>query len=243
MKSAAQMRKHILSYILVLFLFILLAMMGSQAVTVISQQSTMKNRTCIIIDAGHGGEDGGAVSCTGVFESNINLEIALKLNDLLHFLGMETKMIRTTDTAVGEGGATIAARKAADLRERVRLINSTENAVLVSIHQNKYPESRYSGAQVFYADTPGSKEFAYQMQKSFISTLNPGSNRSIKKTSGVYLMERIQCTGILLECGFLSNPREEALLRQSAYQRKLCAVIAANCSTFLFRNSNPLTAA
>lgn len=233
MKVVKELRKHCLVYMAVLGCFLLVSILGSKAVTAISENAPMTNRTCIIIDAGHGGEDGGAVSCTGALESNINLEIALKLNDLLHLLGVETKMLRTTDTALSITGTTISARKASDLRERVRIINETKNGIMISIHQNQYPESRYSGAQVFYTDSQGSKALASQLQSSLVNILNPGSNRKIKKSDGVYLMQHIKCTGILVECGFLSNPREEALLRQADYQRKLCVVIAASCSTFL----------
>ncbi|MBQ8834548.1 MAG: N-acetylmuramoyl-L-alanine amidase [Oscillospiraceae bacterium] len=193
----------------------------------------MEREHCIVIDAGHGGIDGGATSCTGKLESTFNLEIALRLNDLLHFLGYETKMIRTTDTSVYTKGETIAQKKISDLKERVRMVNETENALLVSIHQNNFSDGRYSGAQIFYADTEGSQLLAKQLQDAFVSTLNPGSNRQSKQSSGVYLMEHIDCTGVLVECGFLSNAQEEAKLRSPDYQQRLCCVIAATMIRFL----------
>ena len=217
-------------YLLLLAACVLIIYLGSKAVTVLADKT--ENSRCIIIDAGHGGIDGGATSCTGVLESSVNLQIALKLNDLMHLLGMETKMIRTTDTSVYTQGTTIASQKVSDLKERVRIVNSQKNAVLVSIHQNYYPESQYSGAQVFYAGTDGSAELAKQIQELFVSTLNPGSRRKSKRSVGVYLMEHIQCTGVLIECGFLSNPKENALLSSEDYQRKLCCVIASACSRF-----------
>ena len=104
----------------------------------------------VVIDAGHGGEDGGARSCTGVQESGINLEIALRVNDLMHFLGMQTRMIRTTDCAVyTEGARTIAEKKVSDIHNRVRMVEETPGALLVSIHQNNFPEGKFRGAQVF----------------------------------------------------------------------------------------------
>ena len=127
---------------------------------------------------------------------------------------------------------TIAQKKISDLKNRVEIINKTENGILVSIHQNYFPDSRYSGAQVFYPATPESEQLAGMMQKALVQHLNPGSNRNSKKVSGVYLMEHIQCTGILIECGFLSNPEEEAKLRSEAYQKQLCCVIASTLSTF-----------
>ena len=115
---------------------LLLAMLGNKAVTVLSENAPLKSRHCFIIDAGHGGVDGGAVSCTGVYESRINLEIALRLNDLMHLLGYDTKMIRSEDISIYTYGETIAAKKSSDLKERVRIVNETENGILLSIHQN-----------------------------------------------------------------------------------------------------------
>lgn len=226
-------RRLVLFYLFTVVIILALSDWGSRAVTVIAENTPIERKTCIVIDPGHGGEDGGAVSCTGVLESTYNLTIATRLNDLMHLLGYETKMIRTTDTSVYTKGETIAQKKASDLKERVRIVNETENALLLSIHQNNFPDGRYSGAQVFYAGTEGSQALAEQMQAAFVSTLNPGSKRMCKKSDGVYLMEHIERTGILIECGFLSNPGEEARLRDGNYQKNLCCVIAATVSKYL----------
>lgn len=220
-------------YTVVIALTLAGTMLGSRAVTVFRESRPVERLHCVVIDAGHGGEDGGAVSLTGVPESGINLEIALRLNDLMHLLGYETRMIRSTDTAVYVAGETIAQKKASDLKERVRVVNETENAILVSIHQNTFPDGRYSGAQVFHAATPGSRELAEGIQQALVEVVNPGSRRQCKAAAGIYLMENIRCTGILVECGFLSNPEEEAALRQAAYQKKLCCVIAVTLSRYL----------
>lgn len=205
------------------------AFLTDKAVDVYSENTQLQDRVCIVIDAGHGGVDGGAVSCTGAKESNINLDISLRLNDLLHLLGINTYMIRTEDISVYTTGNSIAAKKVSDLKERVRIINQTSNAILVSIHQNNFDDSRYSGAQVFYNSDP---LLARNLQDTFVKTLNPGSKRKAKKADGVYLMQNITCPGYLIECGFLSNYSEEALLRDPVYQKKLCCVISAvlSCS-------------
>lgn len=210
-----------------------LAWFGGWAAEVAVVSSPLPRRHRIVVDPGHGGEDGGAVSCTGQLESGYNLAISLRLDDLLHLLGYDTAIIRKEDTSVYTKGETIAQRKASDLRERVRVVEETENALLLSIHQNQFPDGRYSGAQVFYADTPGSQELAQALQGALVSALNPGSRRKCKKSSGVYLMEHIHCPGVLIECGFLSNPAEEAKLRDPEYQKKLCCVIAATVSMSL----------
>ena len=220
-------------YALVLSGIIMVAAAGSRVITVMNEFAPKEGRHTVVIDPGHGGEDGGATSCTGVLESKINLDIALRLNDMMHLLGMETIMIRETDRSVYTQGETIAQKKVSDLRERVRIINETEKAVVVSIHQNTFPDGRYWGAQVFYPNISGSKELAGRLQSQLQASLSPDNDRKIKQSKGVYLMENIQCTGILLECGFLSNPEEEALLRNEEYQKKLCAVIASVCSQHL----------
>lgn len=220
-------------YLLTLILVIGIAGAGSNAVTVISQNQPVERQHRIVIDAGHGGIDGGATSCTGVLESRINLEIALRVNDLFRFLGYETVMIRTTDESVYTEGNTIAAQKISDLKERIRISNETDGAILISIHQNTFSDSRYFGAQVFYAHTEGSDRLAKQLQDSFVENLDPTSNRKSKKAQNVYLLQNVTCQAALIECGFLSNPQEEAKLRSEDHQKKLAAIIASACSMYL----------
>lgn len=220
-------------YFLVVGIFAATAVCGSRAISVLSQMVPLPRSHRIVIDAGHGGMDGGATSCTGKLESAYNLEIALKLNDLLHLLGHDTVMTRTSDRSIETEGQTIAAKKVSDLKERVRIVNETENALLISIHQNTFSDSRYSGAQVFYGPEGEGQRLAEDLQTAFCTTLNPGSNRKCKKADSVYLMQHIDCTGVLVECGFLSNAQEEAKLSSPNYQRKLCCVIASTLSRFL----------
>ena len=220
-------------YILILVILLSVTIGGSHVVTVISENAPVNGRRTVVIDAGHGGVDGGATSCTGVLESQFNLEIAQKLNDLFHLMGINTVMIRNTDCSVYTEGETIAQKKVSDLKERVRIVNSTENCILVSIHQNLFSDGKYSGAQVFYAPTEGSQSLAKSIQSKFKQTLNPDSHRQEKKADNIYLMQHIHCPGVLVECGFLSNPQEEYLLRTVSYQQKICAVIASSISNFI----------
>lgn len=222
-------------YILIVCIFLSATYLCSEATYTLMEMIPLEREHTIVIDPGHGGEDGGATSCTGQPESAYNLEISLKLRDLMHLLGYETVMIRETDISVYTEGDTIARKKVSDLKQRVKIINETENAVLVSIHQNSFSDSRYSGAQVFYAPAGESEALAEQLQQSFVQTLNPESRRQAKKADGVYLMRNINCTGILVECGFLSNPEEETLLKSAEYQKKLCCVIASALGNFLDR--------
>lgn len=233
MKRTGIWKKLLPAYIVVLVGCLLLVYFGNRAVTVMVENTPLTGRQCIIIDAGHGGIDGGATSCTGLPESELNLQIALRLDDLLHLLGYDTRMVRTTDTSIHTQGDTIAAQKVSDLKERVKLVNQTENGLLVSIHQNTFSDGKYSGAQVFYARDSKSRELAEAMQTALVRYLNPGSKRKCKASDGIYLMQNIEKPGILIECGFLTNAEEEAKLRSVAYQQKLCCVIATVVSGHL----------
>ena len=221
------------AYIVVLCGLMLIGYVTDKSVTVITEKQPINSRKCVIIDAGHGGVDGGATSCTGVPESKLNLEVALRTNDLLHLLGIHTKMIRTEDISIYNSGNTIAAKKMSDLKERVNIINSTENSILLSIHMNYFSDAKYRGPQVFYSTVPKSKDLANTMQK-MLNSIDSKNTRNIKKASGVYLMEHITKPGILIECGFLSNSDEERLLSDSEYQKLLSCVISTTAATFLF---------
>ena len=184
------------------------------------------NLPIFIIDAGHGGEDGGTTDPAGRKESEINLEIALRLRDLMILLGARTSMIREEDVSVDTEGSGIAARKVSDIRNRVRIVEETPNSRLISIHQNYYPEGKYRGAQVFYSHTAGSMSWAESLQEILTTQVDPGNHRECKAAGEIYLLQHIHCPGILVECGFLSNREEAALLQESSYQKKLAAAIA-----------------
>ena len=141
---------------------------------------------------------------------------------------MRVSMIRETDTAVySDGCRTISEKKVSDIKNRTETVNQTENALLLSVHQNFFTEGKYHGAQVFYAKTPGSQTLAEQLQANLALGLEPGNRRQCKKSDGVYLMEHIGCTGVLVECGFLSHPQELSLLQSADYQKKIASVLTA----------------
>ena len=220
-------------YFSILIGLIFIANMINRAVSVVNENTDQQVLHNIIIDAGHGGVDGGATSCSGVLESNLNLQIALKLNDLLQLMGIRTTMIRTTDISIYTEGETIAAKKVSDLKRRVEIVNNTEHALLLSIHQNYFSDDRYSGAQVFYADTTESMALAKHMQTKLVETLNKHNNRKIKPAKNIYLMQHINCPAVLIECGFLSNPSEDVKLNDPKYQQKLSCVIASVVNNYL----------
>ena len=214
-------------YVLAVSLVLVTTYLGGEIVTTMAQGGVGSGRTCVVIDAGHGGIDGGATSCSGVLESHLNLNIAERLDALVRLLGYDALMIRTTDTSIHTEGHTIAAQKVSDLKNRVSMANGTEGAILVSIHQNIYPDPRYGGAQVFYAKTPWSMELAKQLQENFAQYLDRNNKRACKPAKGIYLMEQIIKPAVLIECGFLSNPDDDRRLNDPGYQKKLASVIGA----------------
>lgn len=238
MNRKKQWGSTILFYAIVVSMFLFGTLLGNQAVETVAEMIPMERLHRIVIDAGHGGEDGGAISCTGKSESGYNLQIALRLNDLLQLLGYDTVMIRTTDTSVYTSGQTISQKKVSDLKQRVRIVDRTYNALLLSIHQNTFPEEKYSGAQVFYGGTQGSEELAKELQQELVSSLNPGSSRKAKQGKGIYLLDKTSAPGVLIECGFLSNRQEEEKLRSPEYQKKLCCVISTTAAGFLASQGN-----
>jgi len=184
----------------------------------------------IVIDAGHGGEDGGAVAADGTPESGINLGIALRLNDLLRLCGQKTRMIRTEDVSVYTPGAeTLRAKKVSDLKNRVALVNGTEGAILLSVHQNCLPSSpAVHGAQAFYNSQAGADALAGSVQDALNESVNDGNGKSVRKIQPtIYLMKNVTAPAVLVECGFLSNPRETAALKTADYQQKMAVAIAA----------------
>lgn len=217
----------------ILSAMIILALCLDTTVTHVNQIMPVNTGMTVIIDPGHGMPDGGTTSCTGILEADLNLEISQRLNDLFNLFGISTVMTRTDRESVYTEGDTISKKKISDTRNRVSVVNSTDNAILLSIHQNHFYDGHYSGAQVFYAGNEESKALATKLQADLIASLNPKNNRKAKKSSGVYLMEHIKCTGVLIECGFLSNQQEENLLRSQEYQKKLCAVLAVSTMSYL----------
>lgn len=184
-----------------------------------------------IIDAGHGGADGGAVSISGALESDINLDIALKIYDLLALFGHKAVLTRnSSEINYPEDADTIRKMKTADQKARLNLINSYANAVFLSIHQNKYSSPGPFGAQTLYGREEGSARFAETMQQLLVENLDRQNHRTaVPVSDDIYLMRNAKCPALLIECGFLSNPSDEAKLTADTYRTKIAAVIAGGC--------------
>ncbi len=192
---------------------------------------SQKSRSTLVLDAGHGGIDGGAISDSGLKESDINLQIALKTEALVRFLGIDTVMTRETDT---DNSDNKAYSEHDNLVQRAKLANSTENAVLISIHQNKFPSAVVSGAEVMYSDNDDSKALGLITQDNLVTLLD-SSNRRVARPAPkeLLLTSSVECPTILVECGFMSNPQEVQKLASNDYQLKLAAILAGSYIQFL----------
>ncbi len=190
----------------------------------------------IVVDAGHGEPDGGAVGPAGVAEQAINLTIARFLQEQLEKAGIEVVMTRTEAEGIYDAGlSTVREKKRSDLFNREKVMNDSGADLFVSVHLNKFSQSKYSGPQVFYSPNKAESEQAAKcIQKSLISTLAPPSEREIKKsTDDIYLLKQAKIPAVLVECGFLSNPQEEALLLQEEYQKKVALAMYQGIISYL----------
>ena len=205
-----------------------------------TKEVCMKPMLTVIIDAGHGGEDGGAVGGGNVFEKDLNLSIALKIGKQLENSGINTIYSRTEDILLYDRSTDYTNRKKMlDLAARVELANKTENCIFVSIHMNSFPQKQYKGLQVYYSkNNKSSKEIALAIQNAVKSEIQPQNNRKIvEATNRIYLLDRIQCPAILIECGFLSNPEECRLLTTEIYQNQLSKIISEEIKKYIEKNS------
>ena len=185
----------------------------------------------LVIDPGHGGFDGGAVSDDGSKESDINLAIALKLRALSELLGQPLTMTRCDDSIRSEY-ADYSEHE--DLVRRTEQINHTPGAILISIHQNDFPTGQPSGAQVLYAASPGSAELGKRCHQNLISQLDPMNRRVAEPApKALYITSHVDCPAILVECGFMSNNFEVQKLCSSAYQCSIALILAASLLQYL----------
>ncbi len=183
----------------------------------------------IILDAGHGGFDGGAVASDGTVEKNINLQIVRKMREFLRFFGCEVILTREADVGTEDNQeASIAARKKSDLTNRLFIMEHNPDAVFVSIHLNKFTTSAASGAQVFYTPNfPAAKILGENIQSSIVSSLQPQNNRVVKQGySSTFLLKNARVPAVLVECGFLSNTAELQRLKTDEYQSQMAFSIA-----------------
>ena len=225
--------------IITAFLIILSAMLyltfmaNSSAAEASSMPITQKT---VIVDAGHGGDDGGAIGIDGTVEKDINLDIALKLEKILKFYGFNVIMTRTQDVMTCDDGLdSLRKRKISDIHNRFELMRKNPDAIFISVHQNKFEDSSQHGTQFFYSgNDERSKELAEAIQTSVTLTLQRKNDRVVKKSgSGIYLLYHAKIPAVLVECGFISNSDEVKKLKDESYRMKLAILIADGLLKYL----------
>ena len=225
-----KIRRFVFLFLVVFFLSVFIALMVTSTSRVTLQTDAMPVEPLprVILDAGHGGEDGGAVSADGTSEKAINLSIAQKTNDLLRLFGFETQMTRTDDNDISEEGDTIRERKLSDMKKRLSIFNSSADNTIISIHQNKFSNTTSHGTQVFYApNNEKSNVLADCIKLSVKSSMQPDNERESKAAGkGIYLLKNTTQPAVIVECGFISNKEECQLLLDQSYQKQMALAIA-----------------
>ncbi len=193
-----------------------------------SASTSPKQYRTVIIDPGHGGEDGGASSASGLVEKSVNLDISMILADMLRANGINVVLTREEDRLLYDRNVDFHGRKKKlDLAARLNFMKTTDDAIFISIHMNSYTDPKYSGLQVWYSPKCQlSKILADKIQGNTRSYLQPENNRKTKAaTSSIFLLNEATCPAVLVECGFLSNAREAEKLGSSNYRQELAFVI------------------
>ncbi|MDX9871246.1 MAG: N-acetylmuramoyl-L-alanine amidase [Clostridia bacterium] len=228
------------SIILLAALILVLSVFGvsrhlgpNQSVQAIKAMSWVAAGRTIIVDPGHGGEDPGKVSPAGIYEKNINLAVGKKLYAVLNDSGAQVVMTREEDKALSQGEDTIRLRKRADLLNRMELAREHRADLYIALHCNSFPQSRWKGAQTFYAPSvAGSKELAEFIQVELEAYLR-NTQRKPKSDTTSLIFKEAHLPIVNIEMGFLSNPEEEKLLQDPAYQDKIVWAIYSGVVRYL----------
>lgn len=196
-------------------------------------QAAEGSKEVVVIDPGHGGFDPGKVGTRETLEKDINLAIAKKVEKILSDSGYTTYMTRTEDVALCNGDE--PSKKLTDMKRRVALIEEKKPAIAVSIHQNSYSAGT-KGAQVFYyTRSEEGKKLANILQASIRDAVGDDNHRVEKANDSYYMLRKVSCPLVIVECGFLSNPEEEALLCDEKYQERMAQGICEGIENFLYK--------
>ena len=194
---------------------------------VLNKDTSARSKT-VILDAGHGGEDGGASSADGLLEKDLNLALALSMRDILVANGINVVLTRETDTLLYDRNVNFQGRKKMlDMAARLKIAQDSPDAVFVSLHMNTYPHPSCQGVQVWYSENnDASNKLAKAIHVATQDLLQPENDRPIKRSgSSIYLLRKLECPAVLVECGFLSSPEEAALLASESYRQQLALTL------------------
>ena len=227
-------KKDIIFYIIIIFLitctiFTPLSLKQFKTESMSTTSNLINEKIKVVIDAGHGEPDGGAVSKDGVKESELNLQIAQRLEEKLKECNFEIIMTRKNENNIALESVqekTIREIKTSDLNNRVKIANESDADVLISIHMNKFEDSRYRGWQTFYSkNSEEGKALAENIQASISKCIDYENKRTALKIEGIKIIDKSSIPAVIVECGFLSNPQDELLLITDKYQDSVAYAI------------------
>ena len=230
----------ITSFILVIaFLYVLFFDLLTESRAFISAMARENGKNIVIIDAGHGGEDPGAIGNNGVYEKDLNLSIAVMIGEILSDNGFAVTYTRLEDKLLYTAEENIKGiRKISDLKNRCKIAAEYPNSIFLSIHMNSYGNSKYSGLQAYYSqNNDGAKLLAESIQSTVKEEVQNENNRSIKSGKDIYILEHTKNVSVLIECGFLTNPEECQKLSEKEYQKRLSLAIVCGIIRYMERQA------
>lgn len=216
-----ELKEQILKGVVTILLFTSVFFAARQAAVLVNEgEAETEERFCVVIDAGHGGDDPGKIGINGALEKEINLQVAEKLKAFLEASDVKVVMTRTTDGGLYDENA--SNKKVQDMKQRIQIIEEAQPQLAVSIHQNSYGEEYVDGAQVFYYNSSvQGKELAETIQNRMVQYLDPENHRGAKANDSYYLLKKTGKPIVIVECGFLSNGAEAEKLCDDYYQEKV----------------------
>lgn len=224
------------SFFVLLFIVISVIILNTLVVNITNVNTDKNDEFTVIIDPGHGGEDGGAVGINNIIEKDLNLLYAKDLKAYLEILGYNVIMTRDTDTAIYDTDAqTIREKKTSDLHNRLDMTKNVNNGIFISIHMNKFPQEKYFGSQVFYGGKNENSKFLGQIiTDNFLKYVNPNNSRALKQVGKeIYIIYNCKIPSVLVECGFISNQKETELLKTKEYREKMMFSLALSVKEYI----------
>ncbi len=215
--------------------FVLLAVCARITERALPVSVPAAEKPVVVLDAGHGGLDSGAVGTNGTLEKDVNLSIVKALRDMLEMSGFQVVLTRDEDISIYDAGVEgIRNQKLSDMDNRLEIIQSYPDSIFLCVHQNKYTDPKYFGGQMFYNNNnPNNRTLAQIMQNRFV-ILQPGNDREIKLSGNeLFLLKSNPNPSLMIECGFLSNPDEEAKLATWEYQQKVAFTIYSGLMEYI----------
>ncbi len=223
-----KLKKHLLPALIILFLAVVFWLQ----LPIIDVFQNTRETKIVVIDVGHGGFDPGKVSTDNLLEKDINLAIALRLKPYLEAQDCQVYLTREEDCSLCDDAA--SNKKQSDMRNRVTFVEQIKPDLMISIHQNSFSSPKEHGAQTFYYHTSDNSQFLAEcVQQSLVEIADPENTRQAKSNDSYYVLKNVSCPAAIVECGFLSNPTESALLNTEIYQDKIAYAISVGVRTYL----------